>query len=274
MLRPLWRRVLGEPIPCPPHGRASFRSTPVVCAKWKSKFNRKICRPPKDEAASWHSEEERSGFRGEDISDDLDDRAQAKNHSQFRPRHPPRRCRRNGKKSSRSFYSEDDDGDLHVGPVFQATFGNRCYTWSFRPWQEFNSRNPPPGFEWRGGSGSTGKDRVWESSSESDDDSGWANHGRAWERDSDFDDDDDDDDDDDPCRASKPVGLYSHRATLGLPATGPLKIGDVKIISHAALKWHPDRHPGLLRCGQSVAEEKFKRCLDAYKCLCDALNSA
>lgn len=133
-----------------------------------------------------------------------------------------------GKKSSRSFYSEGDDGDLHVGPVFQATFGNRCYTWSFRPWHEFRPRNPSPGFEWRGGPGSTEKDRIWESSSESDDDPGWANRRRAWERDSDFD-DDDDDDDDDRCRASTPVGLYSHRVTLGLPATGPLKIGDVKI---------------------------------------------
>lgn len=31
---------------------------------------------------------------------------------------------------------------------------------------------------------------------------------------------------------------------------------------------------GFAGAQQSVAEEKFKRCLDAYKSLCDALNSA
>ncbi|WCJ34017.1 Chaperone DnaJ-domain superfamily protein [Euphorbia peplus] len=61
----------------------------------------------------------------------------------------------------------------------------------------------------------------------------------------------------------------SHRLALGLSASGPLKLEDVK---HAyrtcALKWHPDRHQG---SSKAVAEEKFKHCSSAYQSLCDKL---
>jgi hypothetical protein len=63
--------------------------------------------------------------------------------------------------------------------------------------------------------------------------------------------------------------LTKHRATLGLKASGPLNLDDVKNAYRAcALKWHPDRHPG---SSKAVAEEKFKVCSAAYQSLCKKL---
>ncbi|KAL1293274.1 uncharacterized protein LOC107618551 isoform X4 [Arachis ipaensis] len=67
-------------------------------------------------------------------------------------------------------------------------------------------------------------------------------------------------------------GSSSDRTILGLPATGPLKIEDVKnAFRLSALKWHPDKHQGP---SQAMAEEKFKLCVNAYKSLCNALSTA
>ncbi|KAK3405610.1 uncharacterized protein LOC104425497 [Eucalyptus grandis] len=61
----------------------------------------------------------------------------------------------------------------------------------------------------------------------------------------------------------------SNRMALGLSASGPLKLEDVKNAYRAcALKWHPDRHHG---SSKDVAEEKFKLCSAAYQSLCDKL---
>ena len=116
------------------------------------------------------------------------------------------------KKNKQSLYPDDDDDDddgPNVGPIFQARFGTRRYTWTFGPSCGAESRNSFHGFQWR---------------HETDDGR------RDWERESDLDVSDDDDvhehDHDD---GGSKVGLWSQRATLGLPATGPLKIGDVKI---------------------------------------------
>lgn len=63
--------------------------------------------------------------------------------------------------------------------------------------------------------------------------------------------------------------IVSERVALGLDASGPLKIEDVKHAYRAcALKWHPDRHQG---SSKAVAEEKFKHCSAAYQSLCDKL---
>ncbi|KAG9134341.1 hypothetical protein Leryth_016229 [Lithospermum erythrorhizon] len=68
------------------------------------------------------------------------------------------------------------------------------------------------------------------------------------------------------CSASD---LASYRLTLGLKASGPLNLTDVKTAYRAcALKWHPDRHQG---SSKAVAEEKFKICSAAYQSLCDQL---
>ncbi|GLT77939.1 hypothetical protein SLA2020_494920 [Shorea laevis] len=63
--------------------------------------------------------------------------------------------------------------------------------------------------------------------------------------------------------------MVSDRLALGLNASGPLKLEDVKHAYRAcALKWHPDRHQG---SSKAVAEEKFKLCSAAYQSLCDKL---
>ncbi|KAL9425596.1 hypothetical protein AB3S75_032539 [Citrus x aurantiifolia] len=63
--------------------------------------------------------------------------------------------------------------------------------------------------------------------------------------------------------------MASDRQALGLRASGPLKLEDVKLAYRAcALKWHPDRHQG---SSKAVAEEKFKLCSAAYQSLCDKL---
>ncbi|KAJ1290848.1 hypothetical protein BS78_02G274300 [Paspalum vaginatum] len=62
------------------------------------------------------------------------------------------------------------------------------------------------------------------------------------------------------------------RQALGLSASGPLKLEDVKSAYRAcALRWHPDRHNG---SSKVMAEEKFKHCSAAYKTLCDSLATA
>ncbi|MQM16115.1 hypothetical protein Taro_049068 [Colocasia esculenta] len=323
MLRAVWRTALRKPLFSPPPHPAFFHSTPVACAKWKSKFNHQLtslfhfenetdmrqvllqdegrdrqpsktyvryavrqkradakralrdllngtCSNPhfQDEDISWHAEG-KGGLNEEDDSDDFDGQPETKNYGKSKPHHPSGKHKHNRskrKKKNRGFYSNDDD--MHSDTVFQATFGNRCYTWSFRPWNDVHLKNSAAGFEWRDGSNQSKNGRVW-GSSESDDDSRWANNTRTWERESDFDDDSDDHGNDNNV---KTIGSYSHRVTLGLPPAGPLKIDDVKTAFRtSALKWHPDKHQGP---SQAVAEEKFKRCLDAYKYLCNSLNTA
>ncbi|BBH07448.1 Chaperone DnaJ-domain superfamily protein [Prunus dulcis] len=59
------------------------------------------------------------------------------------------------------------------------------------------------------------------------------------------------------------------RLALGLSASGPLTLEDVKNAYRiSALKWHPDRHQG---SSKAAAEEKFKLCSAAYQSLCDKL---
>ncbi|KAF9601588.1 hypothetical protein IFM89_020504, partial [Coptis chinensis] len=158
------------------------------------------------------------------------------------------------------------DSDEESDNVFRATFGNRCYTWSFRDWDEPSFQTSSAEFEWR-------------------DQSRWnKNRRRVWDSASDIDDDDVDD-------KSCIVGSYSDRMVLGLPPTGPLKIDFVKSTFRSlALKWHPDKHQGpsqvrlyflcvLFICQDdrwhtiAQAEEKFKQCVNAYKALCNALPS-
>lgn len=137
--------------------------------------------------------------------------------------------------------SEDFDDDPE--PTFQATYGNRAYTWTFKSWQG-SFQNSTSGFEWREYS-------SWEES-----------RAKRWETQSDT------ESDDDSCS----VGSHSDRTTLGLPPRGPLKIEDVKnAFRLSALKWHPDKHQG---DSQTMAEEKFKRCANAYRSLCSALSPA
>ncbi|PUZ63620.1 hypothetical protein GQ55_3G082600 [Panicum hallii var. hallii] len=66
--------------------------------------------------------------------------------------------------------------------------------------------------------------------------------------------------------------LRSYRISLGLPLLGPLKLEHIKAAFRAsALKWHPDKHQGP---SQAEAEEKFRRCVEAYNVLTCAFKSS
>lgn len=144
------------------------------------------------------------------------------------------------RKLQREGYSDDDNSER----VCHATFRNKSYTWSFKSWEDTNSRNSTNEFEWR------------EYCNWSDD------RNSKWQNPSDI------ESDDELCS----VGSSSDRRLLGLPSEGPLKIEDVKnAFRLSALKWHPDKHQGP---SQETAEEKFKLCVSAYKSLCTALSSA
>lgn len=132
------------------------------------------------------------------------------------------------------------EDDFDVETIFRSAFGgNRTFYWSF-----INEENP----QWRSSSGYSNyyggnwKYRVeydYDSSSESD---------------------------------NLESDLASERVALGLSASGPLKLEDVKNAYRAcALKWHPDRHQG---SSKAIAEEKFKHCSAAYQSLCDKLAAA
>lgn len=149
--------------------------------------------------------------------------------------------KKNKSKRRKNFFEDFDDDDDDPGRHFQATFGNRSYSWSFKSWEESFSQSQTNGFEWREDSNSRNK---WRTPS----------------------DDESDDDDDEPYI----IGSNLDRITLGLPVNGPLKIDEVKhAFRLSALKWHPDKHQGP---SQALAEEKFKVCVSAYKSLCNALS--
>lgn len=68
---------------------------------------------------------------------------------------------------------------------------------------------------------------------------------------------------------SSELDLRSDRLALGLNASGPLSLEDVKnAYRGCALKWHPDRHQG---SSKAMAEEKFKTCSAAYQSICNRL---
>ncbi|RWR86857.1 Chaperone DnaJ-domain-containing protein [Cinnamomum micranthum f. kanehirae] len=256
-----WRNMLmlRNYLAPPSSHSAPFHSTPISLAKWKSKWNSDEGRgsQPSKNYVRYATRQKRAdgrkslkdllsntsyklSFQDEDrmsddetISRDAEDiQPQPKKSSQkAKPRH-----NRNKRKWSKDNFGSDYD--VHPETVFQATFGNRCFTWSFRSWEDSNFQNSTFGFEWRENSDQTDNRRVWETS-ESDNDEATS------------------------------IGLYSDRVTLGLPPTGPLKIEDVKNAFRAsALKWHPDKHLGP---SKEKAEEKFKLCVNAYKSLCNAL---
>ncbi|KAF9592352.1 hypothetical protein IFM89_014278 [Coptis chinensis] len=169
------------------------------------------------------------------------DSSKKQSRSKKSRRSPPRAKKGNRRQKK---FSSDSDSDSQN--VFQARFGNRYYTRSFRNSEEPSFQTSSAEFEWRDRSSWTGNRRkVWDSASDIDDE----------------------DDDDKSCMA----GSYSDRTVLGLPPTGPLKIDAVKTaFRSSALKWHPDKHQGP---SQAQAEQKFKQCVDAYKALCNALPS-
>ncbi|GMP25477.1 hypothetical protein CsSME_00002328 [Camellia sinensis var. sinensis] len=273
---PRWRNVLilKNSIIQSTTTAASFHSTPISFDKWKTKLNPGVRRgqqpsknhiryeirqkradakralkdllfssgsskitfqdhfPKLDGTTSWNTEHA-------DHSDISGKRSRSNTSTRHSSKAQHKRMKRKARQES---FSDDFDG--HHETVFQATFGNRWYTWSFKSWEESNFHTSTNGFEWRG-------HPNWNNS-----------RNREWQNASDI------ESDDESCI----IGSSSERAILGLPSRGPLKIEDVKnAFRLSALKWHPDKHQG---SSQAMAEEKFKHCVDAYRSLCNALSSA
>ncbi|KAK7282369.1 hypothetical protein RIF29_11068 [Crotalaria pallida] len=269
-----WRNLLSIKtyvIPSSATRLSAFHSTPCSCDKWKSKWNstdinkgqqsskkhiKFVTRQKRadakkalksllynsgsakfsfvDKETKWN--ERTSNWYGDhDVhSNNYSNKGQRKSGQWF----GGKAQNKSKRKIRRESFCEDVDG--HPEQVFQATFGNRWYTWSFGNMRKSSSEQSTSGFEWKQHSTRTNK---WKSASdvESDDES---------------------------CC----VGSSSDRTILGLPPSGPLKIEDVKnAFRLIALKWHPDKHQG---SSQAMAEEKFKVCVNAYKSLCNALSSA
>ncbi|KAL2998590.1 hypothetical protein AAZX31_09G108100 [Glycine max] len=196
--------------------------------------------------------DEKYGYQGRFSNKDQpkSDQPKSGQHSGGKPQKKSKR------KIRRECFFEDFDGHEQI---FQATFGNKWYTWSFNNWRSSSSEHSTSGFEWREHSNRTNK---WKNESDTEHE-----------------------DDDSCCEGSS-----SDRTVLGLPPTGPLKIEDVKnAIRLSALKWHPDKHQGPSQVDSqptlletqyhlqtvfldAMAEEKFKLCVNAYKTLCNALS--
>ncbi|XP_058098213.1 uncharacterized protein LOC131243118 isoform X3 [Magnolia sinica] len=140
------------------------------------------------------------------------------------------RSRLKGRRGFEFCCSDDDD----VETIFRSSFGGeRFFYWSFSSSENFQ----------RNSSGYSNYKCSWRSRMEDEYDSTDYNS----------------------CGSD----LASDRLALGLSASGPLKLEEVKSAYRAcALRWHPDRHQGSSKVS---AEEKFKHCSAAYKSLCDKL---
>ncbi|KAK2454483.1 Chaperone DnaJ-domain superfamily protein [Trifolium repens] len=183
----------------------------------------------------------------EDI--DEDDPSSSRDTSWFKKQYSPKDSRKHnngnqGKYRYRRYHEFCEEDDIDVENILRSAFGgSRTFYWSF-----INEGNPHWG---RSGNFSNfGKSWNWRHQS----DKGYgSSNGSESESESE-------------CLRSNSV---SDRLALGLSASGPLKLEDVKIAYRScALKWHPDRHQGSTK---AIAEEKFKHCSAAYQSLCDKL---
>ncbi|OWM76397.1 uncharacterized protein LOC116211296 [Punica granatum] len=276
MLIPRWRHLIpikNSLVASTPAAAqsAGFHSTPFACQKWKYKWDsdpvkgqqptknyiRYTTRQKRADAKKalkdllFRSGSSRFSFQDEDPIWKLDGTEADQSHSggkTARAKYSSRHAAKNHykkmkRKIRRESFTEDFEG--HPETIFHATFGNRWYTWSFNSEQSSTFENPAFGFEWR----ERGSSRNQRAS--------------RWESISDVESDDEEE---------ISIGSSSDRTILGLPPRGPLKLEDVKSAFRlSALRWHPDKHQGP---SQSVAEEKFKSCVNAYKSLCSALSAA
>ncbi|XP_060185339.1 uncharacterized protein LOC132614811 isoform X1 [Lycium barbarum] len=246
---------------------ASFHSTSICSQKWKNKFNSEFrgSQPPTKDYIRYATRQKRAdskkalknllfygasgnSFESESstIDDrwdvDRDDRSEKKSEYKSAARRRDRLRRRMRKMKKRRL---SEDFEEYPETVFQATFGNKRYTWCSRPgksspFEDLFSRRQET--DW-----SEQRHCRWDNETENE-----------TQTESNYE--------------SFNVGSYSERTILGLPPRGPLKIEDVKnAFRLSALKWHPDKHQGP---SQAAAEEKFKSCVTAYKSLCNVLSPA
>ncbi|VAH00521.1 uncharacterized protein [Triticum aestivum] len=129
------------------------------------------------------------------------------------------------------------DGDDSSDSPYGSFGGKTSFTW-YWPGEE-DDDDLPNGFQWREEPRpNKSREKVWNES------------------------------DVDEEEAPRRDDLKSHRISLGLPVLGPLKLDHIKSAFRAsALKWHPDKHQG---SSQAEAEDKFRRCVEAYNALSGA----
>nr|XP_010909601.1 uncharacterized protein LOC105035663 isoform X2 [Elaeis guineensis] len=229
-----------------------FHSTPILERKrrtnWHSRFNyyakrrrkieskRTLLRNISDYAEylfeSWRDEDERNTTNDGAPWFRRHYSARGTKKSGFHVHEPRWEDYRTKRRGAFVFCSTDDDDD-EVETIFRSAFGGARYSyWSFSGFENFQWRN---------------------SSSHAH-----SKSSRNWSYES-----------DDETDTSLESELASERLALGLSASGPLKLEEVKNAYRAcALRWHPDRHQG---ASKVAAEEKFKHCSAAYKILCDRL---
>ncbi|KAK9986633.1 hypothetical protein SO802_031584 [Lithocarpus litseifolius] len=185
-------------------------------------------------------------FQSWQDEDDEDDPSSSRGTSWFKKQYSAKGSKRNwtGNQGTKQWgrrgfqFCEEDDVD--VENIFRDAFGgNRFFYWSF-----INEENP----QWRSSSNYNNYGRSWKWN--------WRHRTEeTYDSSSEYE--------------SLESDLASDRLALGLSASGPLKLEDVKNAYRVcALKWHPDRHQG---SSKAVAEEKFKHCSAAYQSLCDKL---
>ncbi|KAK1295957.1 hypothetical protein QJS10_CPB15g00181 [Acorus calamus] len=134
-------------------------------------------------------------------------------------------------RSKRRIFQFITSDDEEVETIFQSAFGGtRYYYWSPKSGENF---------QWRKSNRRSNQSWQWSYSTDDED------------------------------STFREPDLASNRLALGLSASGPLTLEEVKNAYRAcALKWHPDRHQG---SSKVVAEEKFKHCSAAYQSICDNL---
>lgn len=251
---------------------ASFHSTPVSTAKWKSKwdckhehgerklskkYERYVVRQKRAEGkkalkdyllygkSTPHIQDGSIGSfaSSHDTPRFKTFRKRPQDHSSTKSRQGVHNQRKN-KKDKAKFYNFFYETQ-YVNPenIFETIFGDHHgFTWSHISWEGFHFRDSSSGFR------RTSESRRGRVASESEDES------------------------DDDTSETAGLGSHAHRVTLGLPPCGPLTLEDVKTAFRAsALRWHPDKHPG---SSQAVAEEKFKLCVNAYNSLSAVLKAA
>ncbi|AQK79523.1 uncharacterized protein LOC100285325 [Zea mays] len=147
-----------------------------------------------------------------------------------------------GKNKRGHYWKSFDDDDECAHTPYGTYGGKKSFTW-YWPGEDDGLGSNPSGFQWREESQSAkSKEKFW-NESDVDEDEG-----------------------------SSRDDLRSYRISLGLPVLGPLKLDHIKAAFRAsALKWHPDKHQGP---SQAEAEEKFRRCVEAYNALTRAFRSS
>ncbi|CAA2954573.1 Hypothetical predicted protein [Olea europaea subsp. europaea] len=216
-------------------GGGAFRDPPRRFNQYSKRFRKQTLLRNVSEFAehlfqSWQSDS------------DEDDQSSSPGHSWFRPHFRDDRFKRGnsrnrGPQAWRRHFEFAEDEDVEFETFFRSTFGgNQYFYWS----QEPGYRN------------SSSYSSYYRSSSD------WRHRfHEEYESDSSTE------------SERSEANMTSDRLALGLNASGPLNLDDVKNAYRAcALKWHPDRHQG---SSKVVAEEKFKICSAAYQSLCDKL---